>query len=864
MAWQGMAMALDGKNPPFCLSSRNNLAIVCCIHRYTLSWSRNYGARTARFRSLSLRSEPMSPLKILLIDNYDSYTFNLYQLLAESNGAPPVVIRNDEISWNDLYQRVQNKEFDNVVISPGPGTPAHEADVGLCLPLLRECPNLPILGVCLGHQALGFVHGASVVHAPEPVHGRVFEVSHTGHELLKDVPSGKGNGFEVVRYHSLVVDEATLPADLQAIAWTVPQGSEAPVLMGLAHASRPHFGVQFHPESICSTHGPSLLSNFLDITRRHVAMPPPSGGAPHPPAAVGSATSTGALEECRPSEGAGVEREEPAVAPETQVWWRKLEGVRAKSEALFWGLFGGQADSEAATDTFWLDSAITAEGRPRFSYMGGRGGPLWRRITYELPSPSHAGAGSPGLGGGTLLIEDAAGNVSKHPPDEGFISFLGQQLALHKCRSALDPHPCSSTARVSAPLKAKRRQWDPSLFAVALVSAHVSSSTPDAAFFFADRLLAVDHDTQDVWLVGLARRGNEEHGGLIKEWLEDTEATVRAVLADSAPATKKQKTATGADGALPGSASAGEARGSSQRDGIAQSGGKIKFDAARDEVAYVEDVKQCLEYITEGETYEVCLTNRLKAEARLSPKQLYSTLRRVNPAPYAAWLDLRLPAREGVGSTPSDGERLVVVCSSPERFLRLDSDGWLEAKPIKGTTARALDDPEEDAARAEALRTCVKERAENLMIVDLLRNDMGRVCTVGSVHVPKLMSVESFATVHQLVSTIRGKPDEAVAPTECVRAAFPGGSMTGAPKIRTMDIIEKIEGSARGVYSGSIGYFSVNGTFDLNIVIRSAVLHRGQIMIGAGGAVTILSDPVAEHEEMLLKAERLMTAINAC
>eukprot|EP00854_Cymbomonas_tetramitiformis_P012857 gene12857-15193_t len=338
----------------------------------------------------------MSPLKILLIDNYDSYTFNLYQLLAESNGG----------KLSDAAPYFNSSFVIQLLYLPAQ---AHQ----------RMKPTL----------ALGFVHGASVVHAPEPVHGRVFEVSHTGHELLKDVPSGKGNGFEtcstrspgapgssehgsvknvdlyalgnlgesrnrdvdlyrnvskhppdegfisflgqqlalhkcrangegvaqadaqraelagrwqVVRYHSLVVDEATLPADLQAIAWTVPQGSEAPVLMGLAHASRPHFDRQ------------------------------------------------------------------RALALNEKVWWRKLEGVRAKSEALFWAWVvtralrlntegvsgvsrdaricrnptvelggecrvmwviedavpwasGWEADSEAATDTFWLDSAITAE-----------------------------------------------------------------------------------------------------------------------------------------------------------------------------------------------------------------------------------------------------------------------------------------------------------------------------------------------------------------------------------------------------------------------------------------------------------------------------------------------------------------------
>ena len=303
------------------------------------------------------------------------------------------------------------------------------------------------------------------------------------------------------------------------------------------------------------------------------------------------------------------------------------------------------------------------------------------------------------------------------------------------------------------------------------------------------------------------------------------------------------------------------------------------FEPARGESRYLEDICAVFEALRRGDSYEVCLTTQMRRAAPPPPPlALYCTLRRVNPAPYAAYLRLdprRRPAARGDAAADTDaadadaadelGEGgFAVCCSSPERFLRLTADGAIESKPIKGTAARGAT-ADEDAAARDALRASEKDRAENLMIVDLIRNDLGRVCEVGSVVVPSLMNIESFASVHQLVSTVCGQLAPEHDALDAVAAAFPPGSMTGAPKVRTMRIIDELEQAApRGVYSGALGFISVDGTTDLNVVIRTAVVSPSGVSLGAGGAVVTMSDGPAEWQEVLLKARPVMKAVAAC
>jgi para-aminobenzoate synthetase len=203
---------------------------------------------------------------------------------------------------------------------------------------------------------------------------------------------------------------------------------------------------------------------------------------------------------------------------------------------------------------------------------------------------------------------------------------------------------------------------------------------------------------------------------------------------------------------------------------------------------------------------------------------------------------------------------VALLSASPERFLSIGVDGVVESKPIKGTRPRGATPAEDEAMRGDLLAQ-EKDRAENLMIVDLVRNDFNMVCQVGSVHVPRLFDVETYAPVHQLVSTIRGTLRPGQSAVDCVRAAFPGGSMTGAPKIRTMEIIDRLEEGPRGPYSGALGWFSLSGGADLSIVIRTLVVTEGQVTFGVGGAIVALSDPYEEFEETVVKSRAMLTAL---
>jgi para-aminobenzoate synthetase component 1 len=262
--------------------------------------------------------------------------------------------------------------------------------------------------------------------------------------------------------------------------------------------------------------------------------------------------------------------------------------------------------------------------------------------------------------------------------------------------------------------------------------------------------------------------------------------------------------------------------------------------------AYLDAVTRVREYIFAGDIFQANLSQRFEAPLAESPWELYRRLRTRNAAPFAAFIDL---------------PECAVLSASPERFMRVDSGRHVETRPIKGTRPRGVG-PEHDAALGRALTESPKDRAENLMIVDLIRNDLSRVCEPGTVRVRELFALEHFATVHHLVSTVVGDLSPGLDALDLLTAAFPGGSITGAPKLRAMEIIAELEPSARSVYCGAIGYVSVDGELDTNIAIRTAIAKDGRVYLNAGGGIVADSNDEQEYRETLDKARGIIDALD--
>lgn len=696
---------------------------------------------------------------IFILDNFDSFTFNLYQYFGEL-GEEVVALRRDQCT----IAAIEELTPELIVISPGPCAPR---DAQFTLTVIDYFKGkVPILGVCLGHQAIGEIFGGEVIRAKAPVHGKVSEIHHDGQGVFFQLP----NPLTVTRYHSLALRRESLPEELLITAETA-DGE----IMGIRHRELPLEGVQFHPEAILTEKGHDLLENAVKNARAWWQAQSQSG------------------------------HNSPWVIQELDIDLQPVELLEAFKESEY---------------PFFLDSGRNYAGLGRYSFMGAF--PFLQASAYRD------------------AVEVKRFAREEGGSKEGTNSLIGQEWLAY---------PEGESLRILDDLVERYRVFNPTEFS--FVGGAVGFWTYDLKdelekmpqsgvndldlplwrFSWYDGVLVYDHESRRYTLLacGMTESG-ECRRALAQARVERLVRVLEGFLAEH-----HHQAHQGYPGACQG------------RDGskdTEQPQERIHYTVSKEQ--YLLDLQRVIDYIYAGDIYQANLTQRFQIPYVGEPMALYKALHAYNPAPFAAFLPY---------------EDFQILSSSPERFVQISAQGEIETRPIKGTRPRGRT-PEEDEAYARELTESTKDRAELTMIIDLQRNDLGRICRYGSVKVTDLIRLEQYPTVWHLVSTIVGRLKQELKTSEILKAIFPGGSITGAPKIRAMEIIEELEPYKRGLYTGSIGYIGFDGAWDTNIVIRTILLKDGQAYFNGGGGIVADSVPEEEYQEALQKVKALIRVLS--
>ena len=649
--------------------------------------------------------------------------------------------RRPKFNRPSLKELLEEQSFDCIILSPGPGSPIHEKDLGLCLDILKNKMEIPILGVCLGHQALVHVCGATIVKSDKPKHGIV--------DVIQHYESGKSDGlfegipqqFKVVRYHSLVADDESLPEDLVVTARVVLNLGDADVkkdlgeIMGVRHVDKPFWGVQFHPESCCTEYGLVLLQNFLNLTKRFWKAKNNRQMLLSLELDSKHIKTDLLIEDALPTPIAST-----PLNPTTAVIYMNMMKNNNATPELF------MSNQNQPDNWIWLDSAKKEHGR--FSYCCNTLHPSTSRFEYCLSKRE--------------IREYKSHSESKTIPllkDDTFYKFVCDFISQRSVSVKTSVYDIKdSTNAVSCvdqlpfdfmggmvgyfgyemkaeSFCARHQQYNPSF--------ENSLSFPDALFWNVERWIVWDHVEKNIYVMAIQREVDKD---VLKreavEWVECVGNEIQTLVPVSQAKPKKTD-----DPSF-----------------------EVLYFPDREE--YIDKIKAAQKLIAEGETYQVCLTTPLlmksKSQNLASTFDYYMKLRQNNAATFGAFMD-----------TPS----LSLLCSSPELFLCINRHRSIFMKPIKGTVARPTRSEfnsveaykVEDESRSEFLKNDIKNRAENLMIVDLIRNDLNLISEKDSVHVSKLMVVESYATVHQLVTTVEASLKKELDGVDAVVNTFPPG-----------------------------------------------------------------------------------------
>ncbi|EJD04199.1 para-aminobenzoate synthase [Fomitiporia mediterranea MF3/22] len=748
--------------------------------------------------------------RFLIIDSYDSFTYNLAALFKQSIPSALIhIIKNDEFDFDELAPFLPY--FSAVVVGPGPGSPAIPSDVGVVDSLwsLAEDKQMPIFGVCLGMQSLGLAFGASLRRLNVVKHGQVSRIMYNEEILFEGIPQGAS----VVRYHSLCVDPRDA-SKLVELAWADDGTENGRVTMALKHRTKPFYGVQYHPESVCTDgSGPQLVRNFwrLACEWRSKARRPvktwDDNAERQFSVNIWPAFWTRDAHHLRfnPQRVTSTkislpQLKVPQVCEVLGVYKANTDFVLLDSAAEpgSYSIIGCMHPNSLKIQYFVGDDFVTLiQGKRRtLSALGSCD--VWTWLASFMRTKD-------GLGGDPTI-----------PFWGGLVGYLSYELGFETLRCG------------HGKINPENKRF------------------PDVNLVYVERSLVVDTKTGEVTIQSLLPKDDD--------WF----AFTASALKRAAVGEEITRKSSGLERPLSASKTT------------------VVYP---DKAKYISRIKQAQDCLFSGESYELCLTARTRLLVPKSPVassqsswEIYKKLRSANPAPYAAYIRFH----------PS-----TLISSSPERFLSYSRppSQLFQLRPIKGTVRKG-NGMSRDCA-AEILNS-PKEIGENLMIVDLIRHDLHGVLGTG-VDVRKFCGIEEYETVWQLVSVIEGsayphgeslddiKPfvcDKQLA-WEVLRKSLPPGSMTGAPKKRSVQILQDLEDDERGIYSGVMGYWCVGGGGDWSVIIRSCFRHEDEPMsqndptdvdntghdewlVGAGGAITALSDPEAEWDEMLAKLQSVL------
>ena len=791
--------------------------------------------------------------RILFIDAYDSFSNNIISLLERISGAKVTKIQIDTVIL-DLQDFLSN--FSAVVCGPGPGHPALLKDVGLMKKLwkLPESRLLPVLGICLGFQSLVYEFGATVVRLPQPRHGVKTTVTSSSQLIFEDLPR-----VDAVQYHSLYAftghdtsstsgkDQLWAPTDkcpqLEPLAWDLSsqamydpkfRTNPAAILMAARHITKPFYGVQFHPESICSdTAAVQIVANWWKMSaawssslksKPRILLTMDSTSLAGPNSDIKSITGT-------PATRAGFRGPQNSKAYPKENPTSKLEVMKPRliSAHMPIGVLDIPTICEAmdlpASDVIILDSEMRSFSKLGEASIIGIVLPDTKKIEYRTGSNEVH-----------VLSGPSSERIELKDYDDDIFSYIQAFMSDFTIHVDDNRAFCGGLMGYIA--------YEACLETIG-INRPASTGHPDISFAFIERSILIDHKSQLLYVQALCY-DTSDHSTL--HWIRETSSVLRSVSQKSTSPSKL------------GSLSLSKS---------------VVRRSLPKESEYKSKIARCQDAIGAGESYELCLTDQttISLGENVSAWTMYKQLRALNPSTFGAFVRLG---------------PLTLLSTSPERFMKWsrfeksrdtmtrdaghgEQIATCQFRPMKGTVRKHQSLPDGSVHQlslneAAAILASPKEQAENLMILDLIRHDLHGVCH--DVSVPGLMVVEEYGSVFQLVSVIEGKmsknlqcgPYDGKSGVQCLAASLPPGSMTGAPKKRSCKLLKEIETKPRSVYSGVLGYIDVSGKGDFSVIIRSMYKWEDECQdrgarwnIGAGGAITTLSSEEGEWQEMLTK-----------